>query len=304
MDIHHNKVTSAGRGVHLGGAGIKFHDNYLDTCGHQQLSDLPAKTRPFKHQRVELHGIKFEGRKVKNCKVYGNFMRIVQKQPVDSQGKGAPQDKVKNGVFIRSRATAVAADRLTDAAQNWEKDRWLNYWVKFDANRPAVRITGNDANTLFGNFNTNIPGEYTIYQKWDYVPATPLNVGCYDPNAMNEVYGNTFVALTTYRKTRHGGYGRSGEWASGIYFVGMTRGPAAEGRYAIDIHDNTFISNDLFVSSGSRRGVNMTVKVRNNTFKLADDPAPTEGHTPFRLLGKAMEEAVKAGGNTFEGMQP
>ena len=303
-DIHHNRVTSSGRGAHLTGDGIRFHDNYLDTRGHQQLSDLPAKTRPFKHQRVELHGIKFEGNRVKNCKVYNNFMRIVQKLPVDSQGEGAPEDKMTNGVYVRSKATTIAADRLTDDTQDWEKDRWQNYWVKYDRHQPAVLITGNDRSTLFANFAANKPDEYTLYQKWDYVPATPLNVGCYDPNAMNEVYGNTFIALTEYKNTRHGGYGRSGQWASAIYFVGMERGPAAEGRYSIYIHDNTFLSNDLFASSGSRRGVTNTVRIERNTFKLADDPAPTEAHTALRNLGEELERRIQAGGNTFEGMRP
>ena len=304
-DIHHNKVTSSGRGVHLTGNGVKFHDNYLDTRGHQQLSDLPARTRPFKHQRVELHGIKFEGRRSKNCKVYNNFMRITQLQPIDSQGKGDPADKIHNGVYIRSTATAVDAGELTDATQNWEKNRWKNYWLKYAADKPAVLISSNDRTTLSANIGGNVtPGEYTIYQKWDYVPATPLNVGCYDANAMNEVYNNTIVALTTYRRTRHGGYGRSGQWASGIYFVGMTSGPAEGGKYSIYIHDNTFISNDLFASSGSRRGVTNTVRIERNTFKLADDPAPTQGHTPFRGLGGALEAKIKAGNNKFEGMQP
>jgi len=36
-DIHHNRVTSSGRGVHLTRRDILFYDNYLDICGHQQL---------------------------------------------------------------------------------------------------------------------------------------------------------------------------------------------------------------------------------------------------------------------------
>ncbi|HUU44085.1 MAG TPA: hypothetical protein VMX57_09910, partial [Planctomycetota bacterium] len=304
-DVHHNKVTSSGRGAHLTGADLKFHDNYLDTYGHQQLDDIPAKSRPFKHNSVELHGIKFEGERAKNCKVYNNFMRITQKQPVDSQGAGDPDDKIHNGVYLRSKATEVEPDRLTDATQNWERDRWQNYWLKYDPRKPAVRITGNSATALFAAVGEDVnPGEYTIYQKWTYVPATPLNVACYDPNAMNDVHNNTFIALTTYRDTRHGGYGNSGQWASGIYFVGMTRGPADAGKYSIFIHDNSFISNDLFASTGSRQGVTNTVRVEKNTFKLADDPPPTKTHAPFRLLGDELDAKIKAGGNTFEGMEP
>ncbi|MEA2062200.1 MAG: hypothetical protein U9P14_00755, partial [Gemmatimonadota bacterium] len=74
-NIHHNKVTSTGRGVHLTGDGTLFHDNYIDITGHMHLSDLPAHTRPFHHRMVELHGIKFEGRQTRNCKIYNNFVR-------------------------------------------------------------------------------------------------------------------------------------------------------------------------------------------------------------------------------------
>lgn len=222
-DIHHNKVTSIGRSVHLTAPGIRFHDNYLDTCGHMTLDDLPAKSRPWKKHRVELHGIKFEGKNARECKVYGNFMRITQKKP----------DK-----------------------------------------------------------------------EWDYVPATPLNIACYDPNAMNEVYRNTFIALTEYEKTHHGGYGASGQWASAVYFVGMTKGPAEEGKYSICLHDNTFISNHLFVSAGWRQEVSMTVRVEDNVFRLAKEPKPAQGHQPFRGIGERLISGIKEGGNTFEGMRP
>ncbi|HUT37451.1 MAG TPA: hypothetical protein VNE39_28480 [Planctomycetota bacterium] len=221
LKVHHNRVTSTGRGAHLTRDGIQFHDNYLDLVGHADLDDMPAKSRPFKTIRVELHGIKFEGDKVTNCKVTGNFCRIVQKLP----------DK-----------------------------------------------------------------------KWDYVPATPLNIACYNPNAMNEIADNTFVALTEYRKTRHGGYGASGQWASAIYLVGMTKGSAEQGKYSAWVHDNRFLSNDLFVGAGSP--VNMTVRIEKNTFTLATDPPLTEGRQPFWKIGPDLENAVKAGGNRFEGTPP
>ncbi|GAH71646.1 unnamed protein product, partial [marine sediment metagenome] len=68
------------------------------------------------------------------------------------------------------------------------------------------------------------------------------------------------------------------------------------------IHDNEFVGNDLFASAG--RPVTNTVRIEKNTFKLASDPAPTEGHAPFRRIGGALEGRIKAGGNTFEGMAP
>lgn len=291
-DIHHNKVTSCGRGVHLTGEGIIFHDNYLDTYGHQQLSDMPHGSRPFKHQQVELHGIKFEGRKAKNCKVYNNFMRITQKMPHDSDGKGEPEEKLTSGVYIRSKANEIAANKLMDDSQNWEKDRWKGYFVKYSSDFPPAQIISNDATTLSAKFQSVSPQEYAIYIKWEYVPATPLNVACYDSNAMNEVYDNIFVALTEYSRTRHGGYGDSGQWASTIHFVGMNNGEAEQGKYSIFIHDNQFVSNDLFASSGSP--VNMAVHISDNVFMLSDEFPSTEGREDFRRLGDSLEEQIRA----------
>lgn len=301
-EIHHNRITSCGRGVHLTQEGIRLHHSYLDLRGHQHLDDIPAKSRPFKHQRVELHGIKFEGSRVKGCIVHDNFVRIVQHQPVDSGGKGTPEDKVASGVYLRSTATALTRGRLSDASQQWEKDRWRDYFVKYAADRPPVRITGNDATSLAGDFQAAEAGAYVIYMKWDYVPATPLNVACYDPNAMNEVRDNTFVALTTYRKTRHGGYGNSGQWAAALYLVGMDKGPARPDSYSIWIHGNRFVSNDLFV--GASGPVNMAVRVEGNRFELASTPPPTEGRTPFWRIGAQLEQRITEGGNTLQTAAP
>ena len=294
-----NRVTSCGRGAHLTAEGIRLYDNHLDLYGHQQLDDMPAKSRPFQFRLVELHGIKFEGKDVRNCQVHGNFVRIVQKQPRDSGGQGSPDDKIASGVYVRSRATAIAPERLADATQHWEPNRWRGYRVRYAAGQSPALITGNDATTLFGEFKGREAGEYTIYQKWQYVPATPLNIACYDPNAMNQVYDNTFVALTTYGKARHGGYGRSGEWASAMYLVGMDQGPAEPGRWAASIVGNRFISNDAFV--GSEGPVTATVRIEGNTFRVAGDPPPTEGRAPFWGHGADLEATLKAGGNTFEG---
>lgn len=130
-----------------------------------------------------------------------------------------------------------------------------------------------------------------------YVPATPLNVAGYDPAAMNEVYDNTIIALTHYRKARFGGYGNSGQWAAAIYFVGMDRGAAPEGKYSIHIHDNRFFTNHLFAASGRR--VNQTIRVEKNTFTLVEDPPPVPAESRFRRIGQ-LEQAVRAGRNTFK----
>lgn len=296
--IHHNKVTSCGRGVHLTNEGIRFHDNYLDIYGHQQLSDLPKGSRPWKHQRVELHGVKFEGRLVKNCKIYNNFVRIIQRLPHDSDGNGSPEEKIISGVYARGRAAIIAPDRLVDITQDWEADRWQNYFVKYAPNLPPVRIIGNNSTTLFAAFKSKTPSEYIIYMKWEYVPATPLNVACYEPNAMNEVYSNTFVALTEYRQTRHRGYGDSGQWASSIHFVGMNRGQSQTGAYSIFIHDNQFISNDLFASAD--QPVNMTIRIKRNRFTLSATPLPTKGRMAFRKIGTSLENLLGSEENVFE----
>jgi len=128
-----------------------------------------------------------------------------------------------------------------------------------------------------------------------YVPATPLNVACYDPAAINEIYGNRIVALTHYRKARFGGYGDSGRWASALHFVSMTKGVAPAGKYSAYIHDNEFVTNHLYVSAD--RPVTQTVRVEKNTFVLAGDPPAVAADSRFRRLGE-LEKAIRTG-NTF-----
>ncbi len=298
-DVHHNKVTSTGRAVHITGEGTMFHDNFIDTRGHMHLSDLPARTRPFHHRLIELHGVKFEGRNTRNSKVYNNYVRITQLPPTDSGGLGSPLNKVDNGVYVRAGAEQLSSDKLVDNDAGWEPDRWRFYWVKFSGSHPPVQITGNDSTTLFADFPEGVqPGEYTIYMKWEYVPPTPLNVACYDPNGMNEVYNNHFVGITHYSKTRHGDYGDTGQWATGIMFVGMNRGPAEQGKYSVHIHDNTFESNDLFINSYTE--IDMDVRIENNTFKLLNAPLVTGRENRIRAVGDTYESKVRQAGNSFD----
>ena len=297
-DVHHNRITSTGRGVHLTGDGTQFRDNYLDTHGHQHLSDLPAGTRPFHHRQIELHGIKLEGRKTRNCKIHGNYVRIRQLLPGDSGGSGDPADKVDNGVYVRGRATTIATDRLVDSTASWEVDRWRFYRVNYAADQPTAVITGNDATTLFGNFAADAaPADYSIYMRWEYVPPTPLNIACYDPNGMNEVFDNTFIGITDYQQVRHGGYGDTGQWATGIMFIGMRRGPSDPGQYPAWVHDNTFMSNDLFINSGGE--ATMDVRIENNTFILLDEPHAVARESRIRNLAPSLLESVQRGGNLF-----
>jgi Right handed beta helix region len=221
MEVHHNRVTSTGRGVHVSGPDIELHHNHLDTKGHMTLDDATAGSGVWTKRWIELHGIKLEGTKVKRAKIHNNYMRIIQHKP-DST--------------------------------------------------------------------------------WTYVPATPLNIASYDPNAMNDVYNNTFIALTEYAQTKHAGYGVFAQWAAAIYLVAMTYGKADAGKYSTYVHDNKFISNDIFV--GANTNVNMSVRIEKNTFTLATTPPPTKGHAPFYKLGTALETAIKSGNNTFVGMSP
>jgi len=296
-DVHHNRITSTGRATHMTRDGIKFHDNYIDTKGHMHLSDLPAGSRPFHHRYIALHGVKLEGRRVKNCKVYNNFVRITQHPSVDSDGQGEPLNKIENGVYIRGTATSLSAHALTDSSRDWEVDRWRNYFVKYAPDLPPALIAGNDERSLYGEFGEAVPGEYSIYMKWHYVPPTPLNIACYDPNAMNEVFDNTFVAITHFDKTRHGEYGDSGIWGSSVYFVGMNKGPAEPEKYSCYVHDNQFYSNDLFMSTDYP--MDMTVIFEDNTFTLVDRPLKTRRENRMRNLEQPVREAIRAG-NVFE----
>ncbi len=150
-DVHDNKITSTGRGAHLTGEGILFHDNYLDTKGHMTLSDLPERTRPFHHRMIELHGIKLEGSNVKNCRIYNNFVRITQAQPVDSGGLGNPLNKIENGVYIRAHSTAISTSKLSDTSQNWEKDRWRHYYLRYSDDHAPVLIDSSDSQNLYAH---------------------------------------------------------------------------------------------------------------------------------------------------------
>ncbi len=295
--VHHNKITSSGRGVHLTGDGTHFYANYIDTRGHQQLSDLPARTRPFHHRLIELHGIKFEGSSSRNCRIHDNFVRITQVLPVDSDGKGDPRDKAENGVYLRSEATALEEGQLTDPAQNWETDRWRFYYVKYHPDLPPARITGNNEHTLFGDFKAVEPGQYTLYMKWEYVPPTPLNLACYDPNGMNEIYNNTFIGVTHYREVWHGDYGDTGDWATAVMLIAMDKGPADAGKYSAWVHDNQFYSNDLFFNSGWE--INMTLKFENNTFTLLKEPFAIKRENRIYDVGEWFENQIRNSPNTF-----
>lgn len=307
--FRHNRVTSSGRGAHLLRPGIQFHDNYIDTSTHQERDDLPQNVpemdggNPDQHRfnmhLVEAHGIKFEGSNVRNCRVYNNYVRMVQRLPNDSGGRGAPEDKMDNGVYVNGSPTSAGATSLTDNAMSWQRNRWQGYFLRYsDAAAPAY-ILENSSSTLTAYLDGAPGPDYTIYQKWQYVPPTPLNIGGGGVDANNEVYDNTFIALTEYEdgSIRHGGYGDTGNWASTIMFVGMNGGASPAGQHNTRIYNNTFISNDLFMNS--YEDVTNTIKVENNVFRLEGAPHVINRASRLRAIGAGLENTVNLGGNRF-----
>ena len=129
-----------------------------------------------------------------------------------------------------------------------------------------------------------------------YVPATPLNIACYNPAAMNEIYDNDIIALTYYRTERIGGYGDSGQWASPLHFVGMTHGDAPTGKYSAYIHNNRFVTNHLFASASDP--VTQTVRIEKNRFTITKAPPTLPTKTRFRKIG-SLQRLIETGDNTF-----
>lgn len=74
-DIHHNKTTSTGRGVHLNTSNLRFRHNHLDLKGHRTIEDDGSELL------VELHGIKFEGGNSTGAQVHDNWVRVTQPLP-------------------------------------------------------------------------------------------------------------------------------------------------------------------------------------------------------------------------------
>ena len=132
---------------------------------------------------------------------------------------------------------------------------------------------------------------------WEYVPPTPLNLACYDPNGMNEIYDNTFIGITNYKDVWRGDYGDTGDWATAIMLIGMVKGPADPGQYSAYIHNNQFYSNDLFFNSGWE--VNMTIKLEDNIFTLLKEPFAVERANRIYDVGDWFESEIRKSNNKF-----
>ncbi len=300
--VHHNLLTSRvteiesrhypGNGlirVDLGkgqGRPCLVHDNILTGGCHRGIS-VNGETAGSKVYRndVRHHAMYVNGYAISlhapGIEAYGNR--------ITSTGRGMhltrPDLNVHdNRLDIRGHATL---DDMPARSRPFKKISVELHGIKLEGSKvTAAKVHGN-----FVRIRQPLPDGDV-----QYVPATPLNVACYAPAAMNEVYDNDIVALTHYRTERIGGYGRWGQWASAIHFVGMTRGPAPAGKYSAYIHGNRFVTNHLFASSG--RPVTQTVRIEKNTFTLAKAPPPVPTKSRFRRIG-ALEQAIKAGGNTF-----
>lgn len=218
--IYRNRITSIGRTAHLTAPRIEYYENWASTKGHMERGDMPQGSGKWQEIRVELHGIKFEGKNATQIRVHHNFMQCTQPQP-DNQ--------------------------------------------------------------------------------WDWVAVTPLNLGAADPNAMNEIHNNTFVAHTTYKKTRPGPYGKTGNWAAAVWLVNEAP-KSDEGKYYAYLHDNEFISNDIMLGTSSKVSPELGLRVEKNIFKLGENP--TEKPSVFHRIPPELQQRIQAGQNTFVGIKP
>jgi len=188
-----------------------------------------------------------------------------------------------NWLDIRGHATL---DDMPAKSRPFKKIMVELHGIKLE----GAKVTGAKVHGNFVRIRQTLPDGDVAY-----VPATPLNIACYDPAAMNEISNNRIEALTYYRTERFGGYGSSGQWASAIYFVGMTHGSAPEGKYSAYVHDNEFFTNHLYASAD--RPVTQTVRIEKNTFTLVGDPPTVETKSRFRRVGE-MEKDIREK-NTF-----
>jgi len=308
-EIHHNHLFSTVTeiesrhypGNHLlridvNGSNISVHDNILTEGTHGGLYVGTDSGASGDNIEVAYNDIRHHARYVNGYALSGGAPggAAFHHNRVTSMGRGVhltrPNTELHdNYLDIRGHMTL---DDYPAGSRPWVERRVELHGIKLE----GTEVTGA---RVYNNYMRIV--QYLPDADWDYVPATPLNVASYDPNAGNEVFDNTFIALTEYADTHHAPYGEPAQWASSIYFVDMTAGPAASGGYSVYIHGNRFYSNDLFVSAGTVP--DMTIRIEDNTFTLATDPPPTNGRMAFQNIG-ALEAAILAGGNVFVGTSP
>ena len=275
--------------VDSSGPNIRIYDNLFTQGTHRALtvsgtgSDVEISYNDIAHHARFVNGYAFSlGVSGGNINVHHNS--------VTSTGRGvhlSGRDITYHDNYMMIKGHMTLSDLPANTYPFIERMVEL-HGIKFEGSNS----TGNTVYNNYVEINQYLPDE-----TYEYVPATPLNIACYNPNARNDIYNNTFVAKTHYANTRHGGYGDSGQWASAIYFVAMDKGAASSGSYSANIHDNQFISNDLFISSTGT--LNMTILMNNNSFNLPSLPLPTNSRIDFRNISSSYITQFQDG-NLFQ----
>jgi len=86
MKIHHNRIVSCGRGMHVTASNIEIYENWMSTTQHQVYDDRPQGSTNYRHYYTENHGIKLES-PGRNVRIHHNYVQSTQPQPEP----GAPQ---------------------------------------------------------------------------------------------------------------------------------------------------------------------------------------------------------------------
>ncbi|MFH1049610.1 MAG: T9SS type A sorting domain-containing protein [bacterium] len=300
IDIHHNYLYSTVKKIesrHYPGndlirvdafeenAEVSIHHNILTEGCHCGISMRgPAKSleindNDIRHHQQFVNGYALYGSGMKGGKIHDNRISSIGR----TIHLTAPDIEFYNN--WASTKGHMTLDDMPQGSDLWYERRVELHGIKFEGeNAKNIKVHDN-------YMEINQPQQDAY---WDYVPATPLNLACYDPNAMNEIYNNKIIAHTTYKQTHHGGYGESGEWASAIYFVGMNYISDPE-MFSAYIHHNEFISNDLFISGDI--DATHIVRIEDNVFRLGSEP--TDEHSIFRTIPQEMQDRVLNGNNIF-----
>ncbi len=266
-------------------AEVRVHHNLLTEGCHCGISfRAAAKSLEIYENDIEHHQ-----RFVNGYALYGSGLKggKIHRNRINSIGRTihltAPDIEYYNN-WASTKGHMTLSD-MPQGSGNWLERRVELHGIKFE---------GNNAKNIKVHDNYMKITQPQPDENWDYVPATPLNIASYNPDAMNEIYNNTIIAHTSYKTTHHGGYGESGQWASSIYFVGMD-GESSPDMYSAYVHDNYFESNDLFISGDISE--NHLVRIEDNVFKLGSEP--TESWAIFRSIPEAMRNRVMNGNNEF-----
>ena len=216
-----------------------------------------------------------------NIEIYENWMSTTQHQVYDDRPQGSTSYRhyytENHGIKLESPGKNVKIHH--NYVQSTQPQPEPNAKQRFSTGIrtvPGVRI----------DERSGMKGD-----RDHYASATPLNFHSGKSSDV-EIFKNTFVAVTTYRQSKQGrGYGISGEWAATIRSAGSFGGK-------LHIHDNVFKSNDIFINA---RELSSGVVIEKNKFILL--PNPTTNHRAVNGSGAAAN-ALRSGGNTFEGQQP